>query len=85
MHLREKGHKVSTLDNLVRRGAERNISVLEHHGVQFFHGDVCNPEDLGNLPAGIELICDTSAQPSIVSGYANPLFDLAFVRRGWGG
>jgi len=85
MHLREKGHKVSTLDNLVRRGAERNISVLEHHGIQFFHGDVRNPEDLGNLPAGIELICDTSAQPSIVSGYANPLFDLAFVRRGWGG
>jgi CDP-paratose 2-epimerase len=37
---------------------------------------VRNPEDLANLPAGIELICDTSAQSSVVSGYANPLFDI---------
>jgi CDP-paratose 2-epimerase len=76
LHLREKGHKVSVVDNLVRRGGERNISVLEHHGIPFLHGDVRNPEDLANLPARIELICDTSAQPSVVSGYANPLFDI---------
>jgi CDP-paratose 2-epimerase len=76
LHLREAGHKVSIVDNLVRRGSERNISVLSYHGATFFHGDVRNPEDLENLPAGIELICDTSAQPSVVTGYANPLFDL---------
>jgi CDP-paratose 2-epimerase len=76
LHLREAGHKVSVMDNLVRRGSERNISVLSHHGATFFHGDVRSPEDLENLPAGIELICDTSAQPSVVTGYANPLFDL---------
>lgn len=76
LHLREKGHKVSVLDNLVRRGSERNVSVLEHHGVSFFHGDVRNPEDLASVSSGIELICDTSAQPSVVSGYANPLFDI---------
>ena len=76
LHLREAGHKVCVMDNLVRRGSERNIAVLSRHGVSFFHGDVRNPEDLGNLPAGIELICDTSAQPSVVTGYANPLFDI---------
>lgn len=76
LHFREKGHKVSVLDNLVRRGSERNVTVLEHHGVSFFHGDVRNPEDLADLPPSIELICDTSAQPSVVSGYANPLFDI---------
>lgn len=76
LHLREAGHKLSVMDNLVRRGSERNIAILSHHGVSFFHGDVRNPEDLGNLPAGIELICDTSAQPSVVTGYANPLFDI---------
>ena len=76
LHLREKGHKVSVMDNLVRRGSERNIAVLERHGIAFFHGDVRNPEDLSNLPPGIELICDTSAQPSVVTGYANPLFDI---------
>ena len=76
LHLREKGHKVSAMDNLVRRGAEKNIATLERHGVSFFHGDVRNAEDLANLPSGIELICDASAQPSVVSGYANPLFDI---------
>jgi CDP-paratose 2-epimerase len=76
LHLREKVHKVAVMDNLVRRGAEKNIATLERHGVSFFHGDVRNPEDLANLPSGIELICDTSAQPSVVSGYANPLFDI---------
>jgi CDP-paratose 2-epimerase len=76
LHLRDAGHKVSVMDNLVRRGSERNIPVLSRHGVSFFHGDVRNPEDLGNLPSSIELICDTSAQPSVVTGYANPLFDI---------
>ena len=76
LHLREKGHKVSVMDNLVRRGSEQNIAVLAHHGIKFFHGDVRNPEDLANLPSGIELVCDASAQPSVVTGYANPLFDI---------
>lgn len=77
LHLREKGNRVCVMDNLVRRGAEQNIAVLERHGIPFFHGDVRNPEDLANLPSGIELVCDTSAQPSVVTGYANPLFDIA--------
>jgi CDP-paratose 2-epimerase len=76
LHLRSKGYKISVMDNLVRRGAEMNIANLEHHGVSFFHGDVRNPEDLSNLPTGIEFICETSAQPSVVTGYANPLFDI---------
>ena len=76
LHLREKGHKVVAVDNLVRRGSEQNVSLLERHGVTFRHGDVRNPEDLAGLPSGIELVCDTSAQPSVVTGYANPLFDI---------
>ena len=75
-YLREKGHTISVLDNLVRRGSEANLAVLARHGVSFYHGDVRNPEDLANLPSNIELICDTSAQPSVVTGYANPLFDI---------
>jgi len=76
LHLREKGNKVTVMDNLVRRGGERNIAIMERRGIVFIHGDVRNPEDLGNLPSGIELICDTSAQASVVTGYANPLFDI---------
>jgi CDP-paratose 2-epimerase len=64
------------MDNLVRRGSERNVPILSRCGTTFYHGDVRNPEDLENLPGGVELICDTSAQPSVVTGYANPLFDI---------
>jgi CDP-paratose 2-epimerase len=64
------------MDNLVRRGSERNLEVLRRHGISFCHGDVRSPEDLANLPHGIELVCDASAQPSVVTGYANPLFDI---------
>ena len=76
LHLREAGHKVAVMDNLVRRGSEKNILVLDRHGITFFHGDVRNPEDLTNLPSSIELICDASAQPSVVAGYTNPVFDI---------
>ena len=76
LHLRAKGHKIAVMDNLVRRGSENNIHMLKRHGVSFFHGDVRNREDLDNLPSDIELVCDTCAQPSVVSGYANPFFDI---------
>ncbi len=76
LHLREQGHDMVAMDNLVRRGSESNIARLDKHGVTFVHGDVRSFEDFSNLPAGIELIIDTSAQPSVVSGYTNPMFDL---------
>jgi len=64
------------MDNLVRRGSESNIEELQKTGVVFVHGDVRCVEDFAGLPRGIELICDASAQPSVVFGYANPMFDL---------
>ena len=75
-YLHERGHDVVAMDNLVRRGSESNIARLQEHGVAFVHGDVRCPEDFVGLPKGIELICDASAQPSVVSGYTNPMFDL---------
>jgi CDP-paratose 2-epimerase len=76
LRMSEKNHRVVVMDNLVRRGSEANLERLAKHGVTFIHGDVRNPEDFANLPAGIEFICDTSAQPSVVSGYTNPVFDI---------
>jgi CDP-paratose 2-epimerase len=76
LYLRERGHGVVVMDNLVRRGSESNIGPLQRHGVTFVHGDVRCIEDFSCLPSGIELICDASAQPSVVAGYANPMFDL---------
>jgi nucleoside-diphosphate-sugar epimerase len=68
VRLIEKNHRVVVMDNLVRRGSESNLERLGKHGVTFVHGDVRNPEDFANLPDGIEFVCDTSAQPSVVSG-----------------
>ena len=76
VRLSEKSHRVVVMDNLVRRGSESNLERLALHGVRFVHGDVRNPEDFENLPSGIEFVCDTSAQPSVVSGYSNPVFDI---------
>jgi CDP-paratose 2-epimerase len=76
VRLAEKNHRVVVMDNLVRRGCESNLERLGRHGVQFVHGDVRNAEDFENLPSGIEFVCDTSAQPSVVSGYTNPVFDI---------
>ena len=72
----EKKNRVVVMDNLVRRGSESNLERLARYGVTFVHGDVRNPEDFANLPAGIEFVCDVSAQPSVVSGYSNPVFDI---------
>jgi CDP-paratose 2-epimerase len=76
IYLRDRGHDVVAMDNLVRRGSESNIERLQEHGVAFVHGDVRCVEDFTGLPPEIELICDASAQPSVVSGYSNPMFDL---------
>ncbi|HEX4643736.1 MAG TPA: NAD-dependent epimerase/dehydratase family protein [Candidatus Acidoferrales bacterium] len=76
LYLRERGHGVVAMDNLVRRGSESNIERLQKHDVAFVHGDVRCVEDFAGLPPGIDLICDASAQPSVVSGYTNPMFDL---------
>jgi CDP-paratose 2-epimerase len=76
LFLREEGHRVIVMDNLVRRGSESNLDRLKHQDVAFLHGDVRNPEDFANLPHGIDFVCDASAQPSVVTGYANPLFDI---------
>lgn len=75
-HFQQRGHRVIVADNLVRRGSELNLARFRNRGIEFLHLDVRNPEDLAGLPDGIDLICDASAQPSVVTGYGNPLFDI---------
>lgn len=74
--LSERGHTVTVLDNLVRRGSELNLPTLRQKGITFVHGDVRNPEDFANVKGGVDVICETCAQPSAIDGYANPLFDI---------
>lgn len=76
VHLSEAGHVVTVLDNLVRKGSETNVPRLRKAGVEFMHGDIRNPEDLAELPKNCELLLECSAQPSVVSGYRNPVYDF---------
>lgn len=55
------------IDNLSRRGSERNVKILENHGIKFFHGDVRNAEDLNGLP-NADWIIDCAAEPSVLAG-----------------
>jgi CDP-paratose 2-epimerase len=75
-HLRQRGNEILAMDNLVRRGSEINLKTFRRHGIEFVHGDVRSAEDFANLPGTIDLLCDASAQPSLVYGYANPMFDI---------
>ncbi len=76
LHLKASGHHVVAMDNLVRRGSELNLARFKRHGVEFVHGDVRSREDFVGLPRNIDLLCDASAQASVVTGYENPVFDI---------
>lgn len=75
-HLFDTGHQVTVLDNLARRGSEINVPVLLKLGIPFIHGDIRNPEDFSQLPGDADCLIECSAQPSVVSGYINPLYDF---------
>ncbi|MBI4963557.1 MAG: NAD-dependent epimerase/dehydratase family protein [Desulfomonile tiedjei] len=74
--LAEAGHQVTVFDNLVRRGSEMNVPKLLKLGIRFIHGDIRRVEDFAELPADADCLIECSAQPSVVSGYANPLYDF---------
>lgn len=59
---------IMALDNLKRRGSELALGRLTSAGVEFWHGDVRNPEDLQQLPA-VDLVLECSAEPSVRAGY----------------
>jgi nucleoside-diphosphate-sugar epimerase len=65
---RSLGWRVITFDNLRRRGSELALARLQGRGITFIHGDVRNPEDLGQLPA-VDLLVERSAEPSVHAGY----------------
>lgn len=72
----ERGYRITVLDNLVRRGSETNVPALRKMGIEFLHGDIRDSEDLLHLPDNTEVIIECSAQPSVVSGYQNPVYDF---------
>ena len=55
------------IDNLVRRGSERNLARLERLGVRVFHGDLRCASDLEPLPT-VDWVIDAAALPSVMAG-----------------
>uniref|UniRef100_B8HT15 NAD-dependent epimerase/dehydratase n=1 Tax=Cyanothece sp. (strain PCC 7425 / ATCC 29141) TaxID=395961 RepID=B8HT15_CYAP4 len=68
--------KIIALDNLKRRGSELNLLRLKQAGIQFYHGDVRNPEDLDSIAFQPDLILECSAEPSVLAGYNSPGYVL---------
>ena len=67
------GLNIVALDNLKRRGSELNLPRLKENDVRFIHGDIRNPEDL-IFDFDVDLMIECSAEPSVLSGVANPAY-----------
>lgn len=62
------GNDVVVLDNLRRRGSERNSGALISEGITFVHGDVRNPSDLDGVEGNFDVLIEASAEPSVQAG-----------------
>lgn len=63
------------LDNLMRRGSELNLPRLREAGVEFVHGDVREPADLG-AAGPFEAMVECSAEPSVLAGFADTAYSV---------
>lgn len=59
--------RVTSLDNLKRRGSELQLQRLREAGVTFLHGDTRVPEDI-EAAGPFDLMIDCAAEPSVHAG-----------------
>ena len=55
------------IDNLSRRGSERNLPLIKTLGVSYFHGDIRSESDIKVLPS-VDWVIDCAANPSVLAG-----------------
>jgi CDP-paratose 2-epimerase len=80
-----QGHKVAVLDNLSRRGTERNLDWLrERHGeaFEFCRGDVREMSDIIPVMRGREIIFHLAAQVAVTHSVHDPGRDFDINARG---
>ncbi len=65
-------YRIVALDNLHRRGAERNVPLLLEAGIHFVHGDIRNKSDLV-FEERFDTIIDAAAEPSALAGISGPV------------
>ncbi len=62
------GSKITSLDNLIRKGSGLNVDRLKKNNIEFVKGDIRNESDL-ELVSNIDLLIECSAEPSVLAGY----------------
>ena len=65
---RDEITEVIALDNLYRRGSERNVNLLTANGVKFVYGDVRQKADIEQM-GDIDVMVECSAEPSVLAGF----------------
>ena len=55
------------IDNLSRKGSERNLNLIKALNICFFHGDIRSQSDIDSLPA-VDWVIDCAANPSVLAG-----------------
>ena len=64
IHLKKKGFKVSTLDNLFRLGSKLNLMRLKKHNIKNYNLDITKINKLIKLPR-FDFIIDSCAEPAV--------------------
>jgi CDP-paratose 2-epimerase len=67
--------EIAALDNLSRRGSELNLPRLEEAGVEFFEGDVREPDDL-RAAGDFSALVECSAEPSVLAALDDPSYSF---------
>lgn len=60
-------YRVFGIDNLIRRGAERNVDILSKHSIDYYHGDIRSRSDVEALP-DFDWVIDAAANASVLAG-----------------
>ncbi|MCW5848663.1 MAG: SDR family NAD(P)-dependent oxidoreductase [Anaerolineae bacterium] len=75
----QDGHSVTVLDNLSRRGTDKNLAWLRErhaHRFQFVQGDIRNPETMNQVVTGMEVIYHLAGQTAVTTSVTNPRDDF---------
>ena len=58
LYLNSKGHKISSLDNLSRKGSKYNLNILKKNQIKNYNIEISNYKKFNSLPK-FDLIIDS--------------------------
>lgn len=79
----KEGHKVTVLDNLSRKGSEKNLEWLEKQGdFEFFRGDIANLITPFSPHISLDVVFHFAAQVAVTTSVVNPKGDFMVNAQG---